>query len=120
MPTSQTRPTDPESWRRLLAEQAQSGLSQRAFAEARGWPAYLLSYWKRCLFELAPEAATPTPTFVPLTLAVAPAPTPTPTRQVQRAPFELHLPGARMLRIPPDFEADALQRLLRALHEVAC
>jgi hypothetical protein len=36
-----------EDWRRLISEQAQSGLTQSAFCEANGLSVASLQYWKR-------------------------------------------------------------------------
>ena len=62
-----------DEWQRLVSEQAESGLTQTAFCEAKGLSLTSLQYWKR---KLADNAATPPPTpWVDLgTLAAAASP----------------------------------------------
>ena len=62
----------PAQWQRLIAEQAESDLTQSAFCRARGISPSSLKYWKRRL--AAPTARiadVSEPGFVELTAAVA-------------------------------------------------
>jgi putative transposase len=59
-------------WQRLIAEQADSDLTQSAFCRARGISPSSLKYWKRRLAGLAASTVDVAgPGFVELTAAVA-------------------------------------------------
>lgn len=117
MASTPERPTTEAEWSALVAAWQRSGLSQRAFAERMGVTGAALSYWKRKLDRpaCAPDAVTPAaPTFVPVALAPAPAPAPPTTS------FEVLSPTGWRVRVPADFEAHALGRLLATLRGLAC
>jgi len=112
-------------WRDLIEQWEVSGATQEAFCEALGVAVASLRWWKWKLgVEGAlkpgshgrkhPEAAAMGPAFVPVRvvgrreLAVAPD---------SGGAFELALPGGVRLRVPRDFEAESLARLLSVLGE---
>lgn len=112
-----------EEARRLLAEQAGSGLTLQAFALGKGLVPQRLSWWKTKLPGRDPSRPELTSaTFLPV--AVEPARTPArPGAKPAAIPsppgaFGLGLADGRTLHIPPDFEATSLARLLRVLGEV--
>ena len=88
-----------EHWQRLVAGQARSGLSVRAFAERHGVSPDTLTYWK-----YKRRGARPTrTTFAPVQVID--------DGNMRGREFVLELDGVGV-RIPPDFDADALVRLL--------
>lgn len=92
--------------RAALTRLARSGLPRAAFARVEGVSPVTLSRW---VAEFgAPAASTQPPSggggFVEVKLDRA-----------LSAGFELDLGGGRCLRIPSDFDGNALRRLLRAL-----
>jgi hypothetical protein len=114
-------------WQRLLAEWARSGLSQAEFCRRRGLKAVNLAWWKRRL--RATEGAdgghrergagrAVRRGFVEVALprgsasiAALRAPSSVPTSDG----YELVLPGGVGLRLPDDFDAERVARLVRAL-----
>ena len=94
-------------WRSLIAEQEQSGLSARAFAESRGLSTTTLYWWRNQLKR--PRR----PDLVAVRLADA-APE-TASLPADPLPFELVLDQRTVLRIPRGFDEADLSRLLRAL-----
>lgn len=98
--------------RELLNEQARRGIPLPDFARSKGLSPQRLHWW-RSKFARA-ETAAPA-TFVPVTL--------TPATEAACVPatgaFELALASGRTLRIPADFDATALARLLTVLAEAA-
>jgi len=84
---------------RLLAQRERQGLTYRELSERSGVAAHTLSWWA---WKLRREAAESTPAFVEVEL---PAGEP-------GSAFEVELPGGVVLRVPPDFDASALRRLL--------
>ena len=116
MASTRERPRSAAQWAELLAEWRRSGLSLRGFAARVGVHHAGLSYWKRKLEDDPPPAdATAAPTFVPVTLAAAPTPT-----AARGADFEVATPAGWRVRVPPDFDAAALARLLGVLRGAAC
>jgi len=100
-----------ERYRRLLTEQARSGLSVRAFARTRGVPAGTLSFWKHELKKREVARAsrsTSQASFVPVRIvgqAEAPC----------SAGYEVVLGGAVVLRMPRDFEVSRVAALVKAV-----
>jgi len=111
-------------WRSLIEQWQESGETQEAFCESRGVAVASLRWWKWKLGSeddvagRRHEAPAPGPAFVPV-------------RIVERdkgsgggtggACFELLLPGRLRLRVPRDFEAESLARLLEVLgRQPAC
>ena len=58
-----------QKWRKLVAEQAESGLTIRAFAESRNLKTGTLAWWRSRLAKLDEEGTAPT--FTALTVAEA-------------------------------------------------
>lgn len=122
--TVPTRPKTPTEWRQVIAQWEQSGLSIPAFAAQIGMSSSAVSYWRK-RFERQPSlGATPlnktSPAFVPVTVVTEQgAQTPeVPPRW--SAGFEVLLQDGCSLRIPPDFDAASLIRLLTVLREKQC
>ena len=90
----------------LLDEYRSSGQTQSAYARSRGLSLSTLTYWlRRSRVEGRPAAPQ---RLVAVKIADAPG-------SMAWSPFELGLPGGLRLSIPPDFDADALARLLPLL-----
>lgn len=103
-------------WSRILDRWKQSGLGGPTFCRREGLSQPLFYSWKRKL-RLREEAKAATPRsrqrglqFVPVEVK------PTPTA----APLEVALTGGRVVRVPADFDATALTRLLSVLEGRAC
>ena len=99
----------PEEIAELLGEYHRSDLTQRAFADWKGLSLSSLSLWLRKARERGGrEVTVESPRLVPVRL-----------RQSSGAGFELVISGGAILRIPADFDEDALRRLLEVL-EARC
>jgi len=105
--------TSRAEWQKRIERWNDSGLSAEQFAAEMGINAGTLRHWKYFLGKRASGALASKPTrpivansLVEVQPVVAAAPT---------AAFELELGADRRLRIPPQFEADALERLLAVL-----
>lgn len=105
----------PDQARELVAEWVRSGESLRAFARRKGVSANGLAYWRT---QFAPPPAPAAPPAVPPFLPVTRASPPTPPAAAPRAVFEVTLGAGHALRIPADFDAAALARLVATLREV--
>lgn len=109
-------------WRELVDEWRESGLTQEAFCRERGVAVASFRWWKWKLGlpgrsgsrEGGPSALRREPeaslsAFVPVRIVEG-------GRRVATVPrgsaFELELPGGWRLRVPGDFEAESLARLL--------
>lgn len=90
-------------WRERLAQWRVSGLSQRAYAIAQGWPERQIGYWSRRLARV--DAAAPAAL---LPVRVQPVPV---------APSSICLRGDTgwTLTLPGDVPASWLAELMRAL-----
>jgi hypothetical protein len=104
----------------LLAEFAESDMTEAEFAHCKGLHRKTLPRWRIRLAKAGSIVPRPVrvPELVPVHVRREPAPTPTPAVPTSTTPetyFELLLERGRVLRIPPRFESDALQRLLAAL-----
>lgn len=119
---SHGKPRDPrleQRWRQRLDRWQRSGLSIRAFCQRHHLSEPSFYAWRRTLqLREATLPATAPVTFLPL--HVSPdqghdAPTPRKT-----ASLELLLANGRCLRIPPDFDAEQLRRLVRLLEDEPC
>ena len=108
------------TWRRLVDEWRESGVTQEAFCDGRGVAVASFRWWKWKLGlpgrsraesrreEERPER--PLPAFVPVRIVEAAG-----QRGADGAgadAFELELPGGWRLRVPAGFEAESLARLL--------
>jgi hypothetical protein len=96
------------TWTARVRQWRSSGLTAGEFARKAGLNVSTLRWWSSRLNRSVTEAAdTPVPplTFVEMTGVVA------------RKPIEVVLPGGVRLRIPSDFDAAALARLVDVLAE---
>ncbi len=95
-------------YRALFDEQKRSGLSLKKLAAREGIPYTTLMYWRK-RFQTAPKksAAPPSaPQLLPVKIKAAAS---------SSEAFELQTPSGFTLRIPSDFCATTLQRILEAL-----
>jgi len=105
-----------QRYRRLLAAQAGSGLSLRAFAAEQGIPAGTLSYWKHELKRRDAARAERQrnqgrePQF--LAVKVVPATEPAPSAP---GAYEVVLGRDFVLRLPRDFEVARVAALVKAV-----
>lgn len=106
-------------WRRVLDRWQASGLDGRAFCRREGLPEPSFYGWKRQIRLRDARASRP----------------PQKPRRVRRSrpmrllpvkvspvasPFEVVLPGGRLVRVASDFDAAAFKRLLDVLGAAAC
>jgi hypothetical protein len=109
----------------ILEEFRQSGLTQREFAESRDFAVSSLVFWLRQerlqgnAQAPAKEPSAPVPAWVQAVPVPEPEPLPRPAPSSQSKPFHLRLPNGLRLRIPADFDAASLRRLLKALEATA-
>lgn len=99
-------------WRRTIAQQLRSGLSQSAFCRRKGLSAGTLAWWKQELKRRDQRRRLPRkPTFVPVRVVANTPPV---------CVYEIELRNRRRVRVGPGFDVDALRRLVAALEEPAC
>lgn len=103
-------------WRELITDWERSGQTQAAFCQARGVRQGTLAWWRRQLRRASVGATsqrervgTRAAGFIEMPLTTFPA----------RPAYEIVLSGGRIVRVPEDFEAEAVSRLVRAV-EAAC
>jgi transposase-like protein len=109
---SRGNPRDPSKeqfWRRMLRQWRRSGLSVRAFCQQHDLTEANFYAWRRTLADRDAETVS----FVPV--QVLPPPQPLSTPDPAATGLELLLPGRRILRIGPAFDAPTLRRLLDLL-----
>jgi len=94
--------------RQVLAAQAASGLSMRAFAAREGLKIERLERWRRDLAAVV-ESAAAQPAFVEM------------RRRKRRAvePVMIVLRSGRMVRVAESIDSDALKRIIDALEDPA-
>jgi hypothetical protein len=100
-----------EYWRGMIAAWARSGLSQAEYCRRQGIQAVTFSWWKRRLSQAEVGAgdrrqdrfrsAAVKAGFVEVRVP-----------QLTRAAYEVVLPGGRTVRVPGDFDAQVLGRLI--------
>lgn len=100
--------------REALAAQERSGWSVAEFAAREGLSALRLERWRRRLGATGEGVG-----FVEVTAAAA-ASRPAGASSVGGAMFEVVVATGRIVRVPPDFDAEALQRLLAVLEGGPC
>ncbi len=103
-------------WRRVLEEQANSGVTVADFCERHLLSKTKYYWWKRQLRSKRgkPLDARPSeraPSFVPVTVR------PQPASGGPQYPFEVQLCGMRVLRVSGDFDGESLRRLLAVLED---
>lgn len=112
-------PRKEQFWRRMLKLWKHSGLSVRAFCQQHDLAEPSFYSWRAVIArrdqanpqpaDTAPNATAPTlPLFLPIRLAAPPA------------PLEVLLADGTLLRVPADFDAASLQRLLAVLRGAPC
>lgn len=109
------KPRDPrkeQQWRRWIQLWQRSGLTIRAFCDEQHLSEPSFHAWRRLIRQR--EAATTTAPFLPVHV-VADHPD-VPDRP--GTPLEILLPGNRILRVAPGFDAATLRQLLAVLREV--
>jgi len=107
----------------ILEEFRQSGLTQREFAASRDFAVSSLVFWlrqERLRGNAQAAVKEPSaPTWVQAVPVPEHKPLPRPAPSSQSRPFHLRLPNGLRLRIPADFDAASLRRLLKALESTA-
>ena len=98
-----------QCWRRWLQEWRDSGLTVREFCEWRGLREASFYAWRRTLDQRGIEAVT----FVPVRVVAE-------EQSATDAALVLVLPGNRLVRVAPGFDAATLQRLLAVLEDKPC
>jgi len=117
----ETRKSKAEKWRRIVEEQASSGLNQSRFCRERGITLSAFCYWKRKFWNPSEEAAekgvgdredskVKPRGLVSLRIE-------SPKEETVTEAFELVLPNNHRIRIPSDFDEGSFLRLLRILRE---
>ena len=106
------RRRSPEEVRQLLDEYERSGLTQQAFADRIGVSLSSIALWLRKARNGAKREGT---SLLPATSRLVPVT----IRSTDPSPFELVTTSGATLRIPPDFDPAALERLLPLL-EARC
>jgi len=109
-----------EHWRRVLARQRQSGLTQAGFSNREGIKPTALSWWAR---ELRERDGTPRkgrktpqprrPAFVPVRVIEA-------VPRHSASTLEVVTRGGHVVRLQADFDPAALRRLISALEGQPC
>lgn len=108
-------------WRRVLNEQKRSGLNQTAFCRSKSLSPPTYFWWKREI--AARDAKRMSSAKVCRGREERGAPRALiPVRVVERpatysAPFEIVLRDQKLLRVPQDFDAEGLRRLVLALEQ---
>ena len=98
-----------QQWRRRIAEWRASGLSVRAFCARRGLATPSFYAWRRALEQRDAER----PAFVPVRVVPDGLPACAGT-------LEVVLPGGRIVRVTPGFDAATLRQLLAVLEGRPC
>jgi transposase len=106
-------------WQQRVQRWADSGLTAKEFAAETGVNVHTLTHWKwRLSAAQGRGAATadrqPSPGFVEIAAPPVPSGARTTTSNA-RPQFELILPSGVEVRVPVDFDAVALHRLVTAL-----
>lgn len=99
-----------EDGRTVLEAQARSGLSLAGFARHHGLS---VSRLYACARRCRQGASVPAAQFLPVRIVDRPAP-------VDSDALEIVLRGGRRLRVPSDFDAMHLQRVIEALEAASC
>lgn len=95
-----------DEWRRLVAEWERSGVGADEFADRVGVHAKTLQVWKYKLKRPVPDGRS---------MALAKIVEVRPSSLTADERFEVRLVGGRRVAVPPSFDSEALNRLLRVL-----
>lgn len=104
-----------EYWRGMIAAWGRSGLSQAEYCRRRRIQAVTFSWWKRRLSSDAPDADGRRKRRFGRTAVAAGFVEVRMPETGPRAAYEVVLSGGRMVRVPGDFDAEALGRLIAVL-----
>jgi hypothetical protein len=99
---------------RLLDDLDASGLSQQAFAERRGIPLSTLTWWRRRRGRSARPRKLTSPSLLPVVVTPGGVERDSGPK-IPGGGFEVELRSGDLLRIPVDFDAAALERLVVVL-----
>lgn len=100
-----------EYWRAVSKEWSSSGLSQRRFCEDREISCSTFTYWRRRLRDES-EVESPPP-FIPVEIRGS-------IQSRRSSQYEVRLKDGVRIRVPFDFEAESLSRLIRLLRDDRC
>lgn len=121
-PQSEAQRAREDKWRGILREQRTSGLSHSAFCRKKKISANAYFWWKREIRKRdarrkrkGREAPSERPQLVPVRISAAGF-----LDGERSEPFEVALPGDRVVRVPAGFDAASLRRLLAVLEDAAC
>ena len=109
-----------ERWRRILSEQERSGLGHTAFCRRKKISQHAYFWWKRELRlrdqkrrRRVAKISVDRPSLVPVRVSTA-------SVIATQTAFEVVLPGQRLVRVPVEFDAESLKRLLAVLEDASC
>jgi hypothetical protein len=111
--------TKTEEWRRRIEKWNASGLSVEAFAEREGLTVQALRWWRWKVGTPAPKIAVPSapaapkatsPAFAQIVLAKS--------AREHAGMFEVLAPSGHLVRFSPEFDDEALRRVLAVLSAV--
>jgi len=106
MDMERRRRRSPAEVDQILEDFKASHMTQRAFAESRGLSLSTLSFWMHKGRRVKPEAKETAPTVLPVAIGALGS---------SKEPFEIRLHDGLVVRVPVDFDATALRRLLEVV-----
>jgi len=106
--TGPKKGTPEKFWRKQMALQQQSGLSQRAFCLQRGLVPGTFAWWKNQLVNRRNERRRAGPKFLPVRVVARPATV---------GGFDVQLRSGRRIQVPCPFDADSLRELVTILEQ---
>ena len=112
---SSKRAAKREAWKRILSEHKRSGLSARQFCRSKGIPVQRFYWWKRRLSNFEGNDKPKSKKRKSLVPVVVFEANKSGDGSSGKEPFELLLKDGVVLRVPQDFEGNALESLLLAL-----
>jgi transposase len=107
--------TSSAEWQKRIERWNDSGLSAEQFAAELGINVGTLRHWKYFLAKQGRGSVSARAPMASASALVEVRASGAATATVSPSPFELELGAARKLRIPPQFDAVALERLLAVL-----
>ena len=98
-----------QRWRRHIEQYLRGRLSRREYCECHQLKQSTFDYWRRRLvvYGTSPSPTPPTVNVVRVDVEAVPAPV--------SAPLEVVLANGRAIRVPVDFDAPTLERVLSVL-----